>query len=317
VEKDNRTVVADEQWIVSRSDDWFSSSFFETKEAAIGEAANELGIKVGDIFYVGKVRRPLKPVQDAHDIAEDIVNRHAEKLDDWVAEEAGLEALDGHSMSDSIPIGTSKDAIERITAILNEITPEPTFYAVVNTEACVVLAADEGTESMKFTGPYGRTNESETAEFGIRQYILKALQLLRNGEDISKAIEWLEDGLEYKQQPAIDLIAGERQRQIEEEGWTSEHDDAHNGNQIAMAAACYASPVPLHARVEVPCGCREASCEHSPFGKFKWINAWPWDKSMDKHEKHSRIRQLVIAGALIAAEIDRQSRLPEEFNDGV
>ena len=38
---------------------------------------------------------------------------------------------------------------------------------------------------------------------------------------------------------------------------------------------------------------------------------WPWDKSYNKRHKHNRIRQLEIAGALIAAEIDRLLRLKE------
>lgn len=36
----------------------------------------------------------------------------------------------------------------------------------------------------------------------------------------------------------IDLIAAERQRQIEEEGWTPDHDDQHTNGELALAAAC-------------------------------------------------------------------------------
>jgi hypothetical protein len=112
----------------------------------------------------------------------------------------------------------------------------------------------------------------------------------------------------------IELIAAERQRQIEVEGWTPAHDDEHEGNQLAMAAACYASPVPLNAEIEVPCGCREAECQHSAFGKHMLVPAWPWDSNWDKRHKHDRITQLKISGALIAAEIDRLQRL--EARDG-
>lgn len=106
----------------------------------------------------------------------------------------------------------------------------------------------------------------------------------------------------------IELIADERQRQIEVEGWTPEHDAKHTGNQIAMAAACYASPVPLRAQIEVPCGCRSGMCQHIAFGKHMWVGAWPWSAQWDKRAKHDRLRQLAIAGALIAAEIDRLQR---------
>ena len=35
-------------------------------------------------------------------------------------------------------------------------------------------------------------------------------------------------------------ISRERERQIEAEGWTREHDDQHTKHEIAKAAACYA-----------------------------------------------------------------------------
>ncbi|WP_373400076.1 hypothetical protein V8V91_10940 [Algoriphagus halophilus] len=38
----------------------------------------------------------------------------------------------------------------------------------------------------------------------------------------------------------IELIAEERQRQIEKEGWTSEHDAKHKNGELAHAAATYA-----------------------------------------------------------------------------
>jgi hypothetical protein len=38
----------------------------------------------------------------------------------------------------------------------------------------------------------------------------------------------------------VELIADERRRQIDKEGWTYEHDDGHTDGSIAMAAAVYA-----------------------------------------------------------------------------
>ena len=38
------------------------------------------------------------------------------------------------------------------------------------------------------------------------------------------------------------LIAAERQRQIEQEGWTPEHDAEHAGEGLALAACSYAVP---------------------------------------------------------------------------
>lgn len=110
------------------------------------------------------------------------------------------------------------------------------------------------------------------------------------------------------------LIAEERQRQMVKEGWTPQHDDQHDNGEIALAAVAYASPFPVKVRawIEKPCGCRsvgECFCS----GRIqRWIDAWPWDGKFDKRKKHSRVRQLIIAGALIAAEIDRLNRRPPQ-----
>lgn len=84
----------------------------------------------------------------------------------------------------------------------------------------------------------------------------------------------------------VERIAAERRRQIETEGWTPEHDDRHEHGELAIAAACYA----LH-------GIYPSS-----------LPVWPWAKKWDKRSKHGRVRRLEIAGALIAAEIDRLER---------
>lgn len=40
----------------------------------------------------------------------------------------------------------------------------------------------------------------------------------------------------------IDEVAAERRRQMEIEGWSVKHDDAHADQSLGMAAALYASP---------------------------------------------------------------------------
>ncbi len=86
-----------------------------------------------------------------------------------------------------------------------------------------------------------------------------------------------------------DLISKERIRQASKEGYTLNHDSHHVNGELVDAAVLYARPdlsgMTLHSG-EPPID-------------------WPWEKEFDKREKHSRIRQLTIAGALIAAEIDR------------
>jgi hypothetical protein len=81
----------------------------------------------------------------------------------------------------------------------------------------------------------------------------------------------------------IEIIAAERERQINEEGWTAMHDRQHCGEELATAAACYA--LPRYSR--------------------KWFNIWPWHPQWWKPTPNDRVRELSKAGALIAAEIDR------------
>lgn len=96
----------------------------------------------------------------------------------------------------------------------------------------------------------------------------------------------------------IELIAAERDRQINVEGWTPEHDDKHWDGELSRAAACYCNPTySADPRIGTPIG-------------------WPWSFADWKPAVQrggtiiiSRlIRQYVKAGALIAAEIDRLLR---------
>ena len=86
---------------------------------------------------------------------------------------------------------------------------------------------------------------------------------------------------ERKEMSGVELIAVERERQIGEEGWSSSHDSDYDRGQLAAAAACYAWP-------DV---------------KDEW---WPWEEKWWKPKDD--LRNLVRAGALIAAEIDRLQR---------
>ncbi len=109
------------------------------------------------------------------------------------------------------------------------------------------------------------------------------------------------------------LIAEERRRQVGREGWTPEHDDQHENEELAWAAVCYAAPADIQAEGRVPlrCGCREVGCPCDPggFGTTEWMDPWPWEEAADKRGEHDRRRRLVIAGALIAAELDRLARI--------
>jgi hypothetical protein len=114
----------------------------------------------------------------------------------------------------------------------------------------------------------------------------------------------------------VELIAQERQRQIEQEGWTTEHDDNnHQAGELARAAACYAVDKPIWfgpfgtAETEKDLDSRRLSFRLI-HGLSAWFDTvWPWH---EKRKKHNRIRRLVIAGALIAAEIDRLQRQQDQ-----
>lgn len=85
-----------------------------------------------------------------------------------------------------------------------------------------------------------------------------------------------------------DLIALERHRQIAEEGYDAAHDAGH-ADELADAAAAYAV---AHAWRGSDEGTQAAPPE------------WPWSLVYWKPTPNDRIRELVKAGALIAAAID-------------
>jgi len=91
--------------------------------------------------------------------------------------------------------------------------------------------------------------------------------------------------------PAMLAVIAERRRQIEEEGWSLEHDDNHLRGELARAGGTYA----LHA------GENDAASEAMA------MMDWPWSREWWKPQDFRR--DLVRAGALIVAEIERFDRL--------
>ena len=97
---------------------------------------------------------------------------------------------------------------------------------------------------------------------------------------------------------AIELIADERKRQIEVEGWTPEHDDSVNTDgELMSAAACYAM---LEDQRYIQNG-----------GTTILDELWPWDPRWFKPTPDDRIRELAKAGALIVAAIEQIQRAKE------
>ena len=89
----------------------------------------------------------------------------------------------------------------------------------------------------------------------------------------------------WSSQAALDVLT-ERRRQIEAEGWTPEHDDAHSSGDLMQAAICYAMG--------------------ATFVSGATLDLWPWDRAWWKpKDKRSNI---VRAAALLLAEIERLDR---------
>ena len=86
--------------------------------------------------------------------------------------------------------------------------------------------------------------------------------------------------------PAILDVVAERQRQQSAEGWAPEHDDQYGKSQLLWASSCY-----MLNTIQ-------------PFNRIPMD--WPWDSSWWKPTNPRR--DLVKAGALIIAEIERIDR---------
>lgn len=110
---------------------------------------------------------------------------------------------------------------------------------------------------------------------------------------------------------AIEDIAAERQRQINEEGWFAEHDDKHRQGELAIAGAWYAFNSPYVGKSDCigdPSleGHELSRTFNGEYSAFRW--PWPieWWKPTNPR------RDLVKAAALIVAEIERLDRAQVE-----
>jgi hypothetical protein len=88
---------------------------------------------------------------------------------------------------------------------------------------------------------------------------------------------------------ASDEVLAERQRQVDAEGWTPEHDDQHHAGELTQAAMAYAQ------------SSFEPS-EHYDDYAFWWPEGWEPMKRKPPRES------LIKAAALLIAEIERIDR---------
>jgi len=120
--------------------------------------------------------------------------------------------------------------------------------------------------------------------------ILYALRIL--GEKITKnRKDWVDFGQQKAKERSsgAGMIGRERVRQVEMEGFTAERDDSYVNGELAKAAMAYANPE-IKSKTSCP-------------------SVWPktWHKSGWK-PSDDPVGNLIKAGALIAAEIDRIHR---------
>ncbi len=108
---------------------------------------------------------------------------------------------------------------------------------------------------------------------------------------------------------AAAAVIAERERQKTVEGWTEEHDDEHRGAQMAAAASCYAFVASLGDKSYEYL--RGNDHEGYPMWKSYPVlrDVWPWRDEWWKPK--NRRSDLVRAGALILAEIERLDRADE------
>jgi hypothetical protein len=88
--------------------------------------------------------------------------------------------------------------------------------------------------------------------------------------------------------PAMQAVIAERYRQIEAEGWSAEHDDAHAPGDLAKAGAVY------------------ATWSYAPLSGRRPPRGWPWARHWWKPADTRR--NLVKAAALVLAEIEKLDR---------
>ena len=169
------------------------------------------------------------------------------------------------------------------------LTPHP--------EAPDVLCGPDGLRIFIGTSLIGSNSckgENRTAVAKRLMVALRLVEGLSTGEieiilEAKKDTPMVSGRPNVANQAVIDVFE-ERKRQVSELGWTLDHDDAHDGGELAAAAACY------------------AQLAHSPkCGLFIKPDDWPW------HEDHwspsTPRRMLVKSGALILAEIERLDRM--------
>lgn len=118
---------------------------------------------------------------------------------------------------------------------------------------------------------------------------------------------------------AVEDIAAERQRQVDAEGWSAERDDEYTDRSLAHAAAAYALGFDLETRPEVITDDVSGGRGDTPVWRHREIRvpaSWPTSWAAEWWKPSDARRDLVKAGALIVAEIERLDRAAQQAEGG-
>jgi hypothetical protein len=107
------------------------------------------------------------------------------------------------------------------------------------------------------------------------------------------------DAVKAGRQRAVMDITDERIRHVEHLGYDLSHDDEHVDGSLSRAAACYAAPDAIEWGTWI--------------SRARRALKWPWERRNWKPK--SRRENLVRAGALIVAEIERLDRASAPKSD--
>jgi len=122
---------------------------------------------------------------------------------------------------------------------------------------------------------------------------------------------------EKKKLSGIEAVALERQRQIEQKGFTTEHDMLHMDDQLVYGAICYAYPPKnrrlVKLREEDSGGLPVVHLKDGPDGEADYIvlppSIWPFKREAFRPDTsgtvRGRMRDIEKAAAMLVAEYDR------------
>lgn len=161
--------------------------------------------------------------------------------------------------------------VGELRAELNEVQETQAQHSVPEGYALIPVRETEAMHDAVMALLYKGVARTDT------QKLLDAYIAAAPGNDVPQA--WLD-------------VQAERRRQVEAEGWTPEHDDAHSHGQMARAAACYALA--------------GSSAPNDGTAALLVSLAWPWDEQWWKPS--TARRDMVKACALALAEIERLDR---------